>query len=234
MYQSFIEALSQSESLVDISNIGNEICHHYGFEHFSYGMKIPLSVTAPQFLVMQTPSENNKPVRVDRTSPPLVTPCMDNASPLSWSTLSAPDVHDSCDMLEQAEEMGFYHGVTIPLHSRHSASAVLTYGTSRNDHQALSEINSIIPELCLVATHKHEMVNKHFKYTDYHEELSSVSRRETECLQWSCEGLTTTDIAKVLEISDSTVTFHIQNAMLKLDASNRQQAIARAIMLGII
>ena len=68
----------------------------------------------------------------------------------------------------------------------------------------------------------------------YKPQFGKISKREQECIRWSAEGLTTTAIAEKLCISESTVTFHLQNAMRKLDAKNRQQVVARAIMMGAV
>ncbi|MGD8937457.1 MAG: helix-turn-helix transcriptional regulator, partial [Thiogranum sp.] len=47
-------------------------------------------------------------------------------------------------------------------------------------------------------------------------------------------GKTTWETSRILRISERTVTFHLQNVQGKLGVSNRQQAVARAVSLGII
>ena len=58
--------------------------------------------------------------------------------------------------------------------------------------------------------------------------------REVECLSWAAMGKTTWEISRLLRISEHTVVFHLRNACVRLDAVNRQQAIARAIELGVL
>lgn len=45
----------------------------------------------------------------------------------------------------------------------------------------------------------------------------------------AAEGKTTTDIARLLALSERTVVFHMRNAARKLGVRNRAQAVARAI-----
>jgi DNA-binding CsgD family transcriptional regulator len=64
--------------------------------------------------------------------------------------------------------------------------------------------------------------------------VSDLTDREKECLYWAAEGKTSWETAKILQISKRTVVFHLQNASRKLNAANRQNAIARAVVLGLI
>ncbi|WP_414501764.1 LuxR C-terminal-related transcriptional regulator [Zymobacter sp. IVIA_5232.4 C2] len=61
-----------------------------------------------------------------------------------------------------------------------------------------------------------------------------LSLREKEILRWSGDGKTLDQIAQILNISASTVNFHMRNAMLKLDAPNKTAAVVRAIFLGLL
>jgi len=61
-----------------------------------------------------------------------------------------------------------------------------------------------------------------------------LSQREHACLAMSARGLTSRDIATKLGIASRTVDFHIGNVLQKLAASNRHEAIAKAIAQGLI
>ena len=63
---------------------------------------------------------------------------------------------------------------------------------------------------------------------------SALSEREAEVLRWAMDGKTNWEISAILNISERTVKFHVQNAMHKLDASTRSQAVAIAIRQGVI
>lgn len=58
-----------------------------------------------------------------------------------------------------------------------------------------------------------------------------LSPRERECLSWLAKGYRNVRIADRMGISVATVEMHIASARRKLDASTREQALARAIIL---
>jgi LuxR family transcriptional activator of bioluminescence operon len=54
-----------------------------------------------------------------------------------------------------------------------------------------------------------------------------LTRREQQCLQLTSQGIRIDKIAEILEISQRTVNYHIQNANKKLGVSNKYLAIMR-------
>lgn len=63
---------------------------------------------------------------------------------------------------------------------------------------------------------------------------SGVTKREYEVLGLIAEGLSNQEIADRLFVSTSTVKTHTSNLFLKLDASRRTEAIAKAREMRII
>jgi len=61
-----------------------------------------------------------------------------------------------------------------------------------------------------------------------------LSVREKEVLEWLKHGKSSWDISVILGISKRTVDFHVYNILQKLEATNRPQAVAIAIRLGLI
>ena len=61
-----------------------------------------------------------------------------------------------------------------------------------------------------------------------------LTPREKECLTWVSMGKTMSEIAYILTLSESTVSFHIENAKKKLDAKTLAQATGKAITLGLV
>jgi len=66
------------------------------------------------------------------------------------------------------------------------------------------------------------------------ERLVGLSDREREILGLLAEGVPSSDIAKRLFLSTETVRTHVRNAMRKLDADTRTQAVAMAIRERLI
>lgn len=63
---------------------------------------------------------------------------------------------------------------------------------------------------------------------------SELSDRELEVLGCLARGRTTAQIASGLFISENTVKTHVRHILEKLEASNRAEAVSKAIQLGII
>jgi DNA-binding CsgD family transcriptional regulator len=62
----------------------------------------------------------------------------------------------------------------------------------------------------------------------------SLTRREAEVLRWVYHGKTNEEVAAILGISVFTVKNHVQRILLKLDATNRVQAVSRAASSGLL
>jgi two-component system nitrate/nitrite response regulator NarL len=65
-------------------------------------------------------------------------------------------------------------------------------------------------------------------------DMKELTQREREVLRLLSEGLTNDEIGKRLYLSGETVRTHVRKAMNKLDASNRVEAVANAMRLGLI
>jgi transcriptional regulator EpsA len=66
------------------------------------------------------------------------------------------------------------------------------------------------------------------------EATRGVTERERQILLWVREGKSNHQIAEVLGISPLTVKNHVQKILRKLGASNRAQAVAEALSLGVL
>lgn len=61
-----------------------------------------------------------------------------------------------------------------------------------------------------------------------------LSSREMEVLQCLAQGMTTAQISSDLFISDNTVKTHVRHILEKLEASNRAEAVSKALQLGLL
>jgi len=62
----------------------------------------------------------------------------------------------------------------------------------------------------------------------------SISKRELECLKLTANGNTSEEIAKLLKLSVHTANQYLTQSTQKLNAVNRNQAVAKALRLGLI
>jgi LuxR family transcriptional regulator len=63
---------------------------------------------------------------------------------------------------------------------------------------------------------------------------ASLSSREIEVLKYSADGKTACEIAMILNLSESTIQFHIRGAIRKFGVNNKIAAVIRAAKAGMI
>jgi DNA-binding NarL/FixJ family response regulator len=61
-----------------------------------------------------------------------------------------------------------------------------------------------------------------------------LSEREKEVLDCLAKGMTSAQVASQLFISENTVKTHVRHILEKLEASNRAEAVSKAIQIGLI
>ncbi|KFC09285.1 AhyR/AsaR family transcriptional regulator [Trabulsiella guamensis ATCC 49490] len=118
-------------------------------------------------------------------------------------------------------------GATVPLHLPNGGFVTLTGILTR--HYTEPDISDTLARMMFLAHHFQETAFPLFDAsmrTCHHIRLSN---RERECLAWSAEGLTAKQIARKLHRSVATITLHLNTAAKKLGATNRVQAVVRAM-----
>ena len=70
--------------------------------------------------------------------------------------------------------------------------------------------------------------------SDHSLRVQAISEREKEVLTWCALGRTSKEIAYILFVSENTVNVHVKNAISKLSARNKTEAVAIAVRMGII
>ena len=90
-------------------------------------------------------------------------------------------------------------------------------------------LEQITPSLCLA-------LNQGLPENPEEESMaqSLLNQKQCQILQWIQLGKTNWEISKILGISEDTVKYHINQAMAKLNAKTRAQAIGRALEIGLI
>lgn len=131
-------------------------------------------------------------------------------------------------------ERGIAGGISIPIHLPRCGIGSVTWVTRDPDLDLpqLLEVHGDI--LRLAALRFMDLV-----YAGREEEpgepyAAPLSEREVECLTWVALGRTDGEIAELIHRSPTTARFHVENAMNKLGARNRAQAVAIACQLGLI
>ena len=149
---------------------------------------------------------------------------------------SAPDgrlVHDAD--VRAALFDGVQVGLLVRVDGRLSGSpqGVLMVGwpDGARDMVELALCHAIVNHAALLALDAHQRLPAALSGVQVDTRLSS---REAECLHWAAVGKTSWETAQILEVRERTVNFHLGNAFGKLNVNNKQAAVARALMLGLL
>lgn len=238
-YQDIIDALSGTETVEDIHGACSEFCHHYEFDNFIYGARIPTSFSKPYFIYISGyPKEwrdiynSESYVRID----PTVHHCASHITPVTWDRLSeqAKENRQVREFFGEAEGFGLVSGVSFPVHSASGESAMLSLSSPEGQNNARRRIQESIPFGQMFTAYLHEAVRRVFSKEILPLTNVQLTTREQQCLLWCAEGKTTWETSQILGISERTVIYHIKNVTEKLNVTNRSQAIAQAIAMGLI
>ena len=137
-------------------------------------------------------------------------------------------------MISEIHDFKYYgHGFSLTAHGRFGEKGVLTViarsldaKEERKIQYSFSLANAIFPFL-------------HTKYIELSGwnpagAFAKLSEREKECLRWAAEGKSSWETSMILNISERTVNHHIHNAKIKLSATNRVQAVAKAVLYQLL
>jgi DNA-binding NarL/FixJ family response regulator len=61
-----------------------------------------------------------------------------------------------------------------------------------------------------------------------------LTAREIQTLTWVARGKSSAEIAMILEVTERTINFHIDNVIRKMGVATRVQAAVKATMLGLL
>ncbi len=144
-------------------------------------------------------------------------------SALHWRA----DAMSACDMRDR-QQGGIRDGVSVRASMECGVTSVFTLAAAAHlRHDAAMAIATTMRAL-----HPH-LLNP-LKRLSETRVKKSLSARECEVLYWSAMGKTSWAIAKILNVSERTINFHIANSIDKLNAANRSHAIVKAVQIGVI
>lgn len=133
----------------------------------------------------------------------------------------------------ECAETGFRSAMTIPLRSCGGSSVgAVTFGASTDAGSLEAAIAPHWSTIQLAGLYAHAKIQQ-LRTRDL-ASATGLTRREKEVLLWLALGQRPEQISDRLGIARVTVDFHIRSARRKLSAATREQAVANAILLGLI
>lgn len=142
--------------------------------------------------------------------------------------------HDLGPMWEEQARFGYQTGICVALHMPDSRHFVL--GVDRREALPVGahEVSRMVADLQLFAVHAQDTAMRLLIPDVIESERPKLTPRELESLRWTMDGKTAWEVGGILGISERTAVLHINNAMHKLDSTNKHQAVLKALRLGLI
>ncbi|MGH9548377.1 MAG: LuxR family transcriptional regulator [Terriglobales bacterium] len=144
--------------------------------------------------------------------------------PVRWrDTLKGDDV-SAARILGEAAQFGMHDGLALPVYSRDGLTIAITIGTDRYELSRQDEAMLHLASLYFQAKLERLRLRLLPRFGE-----ARMTPRERECLSWVAAGKTDWEISQILNIAEQTVHEYVQNALIKLKAATRAQAVATAI-----
>jgi DNA-binding CsgD family transcriptional regulator len=231
-----IEDVKKIENLKEGRLILEQLKDKYNLENLVYhSQRSPGPENNSPFLILTYPQswiehyiENNY-FAID----PVVRQGFSSALPLDWEQFERTELPYCKKIFGEAAEANLgKRGMSFPIQSPGGGTALVSITSNAGKTEWKQDKEMIARDFQLLAHYLHQKFNSLLGIGN--EKNIHLSPREIECLQWSAEGKTISDIAIILNLSDRTVRLYLDTARHKLNCLNKTHAVAKAIALGMI
>jgi LuxR family quorum-sensing transcriptional regulator LasR len=137
-------------------------------------------------------------------------------------------------MMCDAWENGIRRGLTVPIHGPQGEVGVLSLNSDLSDNEFYRASDAHQYDIQVIAHYFHDAALSRLRRQVEIPKPIALTDREAEILKWTVEGKTAWEIGSILNISERTVNFHIQNVMEKFGVHNKTQAAAKAVGMGLL
>jgi len=220
----------------DFSNRVSKIVKSCGFE--SYMIALQRAGLGGQPMLDVTTSYPGEWIRIYTErhyalKDPSVHHCQATTDPYIWcdDAFASAGAHM---LLEEAQSFGVSHGISLAVHDRDGSKSMLSLTRDQSFQDDPRELECILALSKILSCSMHVMANRLIAPETDDANSPSLSRQETQCLQWFANGKTPWEIGDIMNISEATALFYLENAMEKLRVANRFQALAVALHKGIV
>jgi LuxR family transcriptional regulator, quorum-sensing system regulator LasR len=208
----------------------------YGFDKVLFGMSGSRhSRLENAFIQTNYPSKWRERYEAERLAyvDPIVSHCLQSTLPLVWQ----PEMFRSPAqraLYDHACSLGIRAGVTFPIHGPNGEFGLLSFAADANPDAAyVRGVTGMLADLALVRDYAFASAVR-FCPPITQEAAPRLTPRELEVLNWVMVGKSSWEISKITGCSEATVNFHMGNIRQKFNVNTRQQAVVRAITLGLI
>ena len=227
---------STAESVDDITALCRFHSQLLGFDAYIYALRIPTQFNESRVFVLKgfpDPWLDRYWENGYSASDPVVAYCGQHIIPIQWHKLILDKTSLGEQVMNEAYDFGLKSGISMPVHSPHGELGILSFALNHQSPMAIEVVNHALPYVQMLAGHVHEAVRRVLGLNDLNVR-QRLTAREVECLRWAADGKTSWEISHLLNVTERTINFHLNNSMSKLDVCNRQHAIAKAVLQGLV
>jgi LuxR family transcriptional regulator, quorum-sensing system regulator SolR len=228
-YQRFLAAKDEDQLFQQIASFAEQL----GFEYCCYGIRMSVPVSKPVVAIFDTYPEGwmehyqaSSFLDID----PTVRAGMRGSELIVWPESTDGDAKR---LWSDAHDFGLKVGAAQSSWAAQGAFGLLTLSRPA-DALKETEVDSLTLPMSWLANVSHTLMSRFLMPVLAPESAATLTLREREVLCWTSEGKTSYEIGQILNISERTVNFHVNNVLLKLAATNKTQAVVKAIAMGLI
>jgi DNA-binding CsgD family transcriptional regulator len=231
-YLSVMEARNQEEFRSEVVRFSRQL----GFETVSAVTVIDNPLGEPEFIAV-----DNAPVAfrdaIEDSSrgrrDPVLQHCKSQSVPIIWDQ-GTYTTRGMGELWEAQAHFGYRTGIGLALHMPEGRHFVLGVDREQPMPKDPVEVTRMVADLQLFAVHAQDAALRILVAPSARPERPALTPRELETLRWTMDGMTAWEVGETLGISERTAVLHINNAMHKLSAVNKHQAVLKALRLGLI
>lgn len=227
-----LKDLDQAEELSALQDTIVALRDHYGIAHMVYhwvsadGEQFGCGTYSPAWVKHYIDSDY---LRID----PVVIGCFQRFHPVDWKALDWSS-KAAVAMQSEARAAGVGNqGYSIPIRGPRGQFALFSLSDTSGDADWANFTDDNRRHL-IICAHAFNQKALELEVRRLPEPVKALSGREVDVLTYLAMGYSRGQVAQTLQISEHTLRAYIENARVKLGASNTIHAVARAVAEGLI
>ncbi len=234
-FEQCLNSLQQVVNKEMMNNWFEDLITGLGLEYFCFSFSMPQSMQDNAHFILTNYPENwlneyseNGYRHID----PFNNHCLESATPIIWADINNYPRFNTSEYKKYISRLRNYrldNGLSVALRGKGCSICILNFNW--NIDKSADQVTELALLAQTILPYLFDSA-KHLKVVD--NQASRLTKREVECVSWAIDGKTSWEISKILGLSERTVVFHMTNLIRKTDTANRQQAIAKALMQGIV
>ena len=226
----FFTGLENAVDMQDVLDITLKTIKPFGFDFCGWRSKLPLPLSENRYSLLHS---NEDDVSKQANSgfydeAPVLKHCSKYIEPIAWNGTKNDPLFMEAPALWEEYYAGHHYGgwAQSVIESNNVFSMLMVDSRSTLTDKDLDQVDF---KMQWVATAVLSKMNQFRLQPNV-----ALTEREKEILRWTGDGKSASDIGQILSLSHSTVSFHMHNAMSKLNAPNKTAAVVKAIYLKLL